>query len=97
MPAKKESEIEAQKFISIRKAMEQEKGKVAVRGWVYRERGSNKLKFIGRAFPVSLINAGAGFVIFSTTQNPRLVDKASHDSSPLFLVQGGTGASCREA
>ena len=46
MPAKKESEIEAQKFISIRKAMEQEKGKVAVRGWVYRERGSNKLKFI---------------------------------------------------
>src|SRR3989338_3139074 len=46
MPAKKESEIEAQKFISIRKAMEQGKGKVAVRGWVYRERGSNKLKFI---------------------------------------------------
>ena len=34
------------KFISIKEAMKQGSGKVAVRGWVYRERGSNKLKFI---------------------------------------------------
>jgi len=34
------------KFISIQKAIEQGKGIVAVRGWVHRERGSNKLKFI---------------------------------------------------
>ena len=34
------------KFISIAEAMKQGAGKVAVRGWVYRERGSNKLKFI---------------------------------------------------
>lgn len=34
------------KFISIQEAIQQGKGKVAVHGWVYRERGSNKLKFI---------------------------------------------------
>lgn len=34
------------KFISIKEAMNKGSGKVSVRGWVYRERGSNKLKFI---------------------------------------------------
>ncbi len=34
------------KFISISEAMKRGKGKVAVRGWVYRERGSNEFKFI---------------------------------------------------
>lgn len=34
------------KFISIQEAMKKGKGEVAVRGWVYRERGSNNLKFI---------------------------------------------------
>ncbi len=34
------------KFISIDEAMKKGKGGVAVRGWVYRERGSNKIKFI---------------------------------------------------
>jgi asparaginyl-tRNA synthetase len=34
------------KFISIQEAMEKKKGEVAVRGWVYRERGSNAMKFI---------------------------------------------------
>lgn len=34
------------KFISIKEAMKKGKGKVAVRGWVYRERGSNKIRFI---------------------------------------------------
>ncbi len=34
------------KFISIEEAIKQGKGRVAVRGWVYRERGSNKIKFI---------------------------------------------------
>lgn len=33
-------------FISISEAMKKGKGKVAVRGWVYRERGSNELKFL---------------------------------------------------
>lgn len=34
------------KFISISDAMKRGKGKVAVRGWIYRERGSNEFKFI---------------------------------------------------
>ena len=34
------------KFLSIAEAIKQGKGEVTVRGWVYRERGSNKLKFI---------------------------------------------------
>ena len=34
------------KYISIKEAMKKGTGTVAVRGWVYRERGSNALKFI---------------------------------------------------
>ncbi len=34
------------KFISIQEAIKKGKGKVSVRGWVYRERGSNKMKFL---------------------------------------------------
>jgi asparaginyl-tRNA synthetase len=34
------------KYISIKEAMKKGSGKIAVRGWVYRERGSNKMKFI---------------------------------------------------
>ena len=34
------------KFMSIKEAMEQGKGDVVIRGWVYRERGSNKLRFL---------------------------------------------------
>ncbi|MCR4327855.1 MAG: asparagine--tRNA ligase [Nanoarchaeota archaeon] len=34
------------KFISIKEAIKKGKGKVAVRGWVHRERGSNVMKFI---------------------------------------------------
>jgi len=33
-------------FISIKDAIKKGSGKVAVRGWIYRERGSNNLKFI---------------------------------------------------
>jgi len=34
------------KFISIQEANDKKKGNVAVRGWVYRERGSNAMKFL---------------------------------------------------
>ncbi len=34
------------KFISIQEAIDKKKGEVAVRGWVYRERGSNAMKFV---------------------------------------------------
>ncbi|NQU98220.1 asparagine--tRNA ligase [Candidatus Woesearchaeota archaeon] len=33
-------------FVSINKAINKGKGKVAIRGWVYRERGSNQIKFL---------------------------------------------------
>lgn len=33
-------------FISISEAMHKGRGHVAVRGWIYRERGSNKMKFL---------------------------------------------------
>jgi asparaginyl-tRNA synthetase len=35
-----------EKFISIKDAIKKGSGKVAIRGWVYRERGSNAMKFI---------------------------------------------------
>lgn len=46
--AKKQSSNKDEKmnFISIKEAMKKGSGKVAVRGWVYRERGSNKMKFV---------------------------------------------------
>ena len=34
------------KYISIQQAMDKGSGKVSVRGWIHRERGSNKFKFI---------------------------------------------------
>lgn len=34
------------KFISIAEAIKKGSGKIAVRGWIYRERGSNEFKFI---------------------------------------------------
>jgi len=34
------------KFISISESMKKGKGKVAVRGWIYRQRGSNEFKFL---------------------------------------------------
>ena len=34
------------KYISIQEAMDQGSGEVHIRGWIHRERGSNKLKFI---------------------------------------------------
>ncbi|HEB46945.1 MAG TPA: asparagine--tRNA ligase, partial [Candidatus Pacearchaeota archaeon] len=34
------------KFISISGSMKKGKGKVAVRGWIYRQRGSNEFKFL---------------------------------------------------
>ena len=33
-------------FLTIKEAIKKGKGKVTVRGWIYRERGSNKFKFL---------------------------------------------------
>ncbi len=36
----------SKKYLSIQQAMGKGKGKVSVRGWIHRERGSKKLKFV---------------------------------------------------
>jgi asparaginyl-tRNA synthetase len=36
----------SEKFISIQEAIKKGSGKISIRGWIHRERGSNKLKFI---------------------------------------------------
>jgi len=36
----------AKKYLTIKEAMEKGSGEVSLRGWVHRERGSNKLKFV---------------------------------------------------
>jgi len=47
MAAKKaQKEKISVKYLSIKEAMEQGKGEVKIHGWVYRQRGSNKLKFL---------------------------------------------------
>ena len=33
-------------YLSIQDALDKGSGKVSIRGWVHRERGSNKLKFV---------------------------------------------------
>jgi len=43
---KKTIQVKLMKFLSIQEAMKQGAGEVAVRGWVYRERGSSKIKFV---------------------------------------------------
>jgi len=43
---KNKSYFNYMKFISIEDAIKKGKGKVSLRGWIYRERGSNKLKFL---------------------------------------------------
>src|SRR3989344_1529326 len=40
------STIPMAKYLSIQEAMNKGSGKVSVRGWIHRERGSNKLKFV---------------------------------------------------
>ncbi|MEK6812960.1 MAG: asparagine--tRNA ligase [Nanoarchaeota archaeon] len=39
-------ERKTEKFVAIQQAMQQKAGKVALRGWIHRERGSNVRKFI---------------------------------------------------
>src|SRR3989344_2390784 len=36
----------AEHYLSIQEAINKEKGKVSIHGWIHRERGSNKLKFV---------------------------------------------------
>src|SRR3989338_2703339 len=45
-PKKKEERAQKKSFVSIQEAIQQYKGLVSLRGWVYRERGNAQIKFI---------------------------------------------------
>ena len=38
--------MDTEGFVTIKEAMKKGEGKVKIRGWCYRERGSNKFRFI---------------------------------------------------
>lgn len=67
-------------FIPITEALKKGKGKVALRGWVYRERGSNEFKFIVLRDSTDIIQCVFKKEKFSTKEWDEL-DKVSIESS----------------
>ena len=67
-------------FISIQQAMQQKSGKVALRGWIHRERGSNVRKFIVLRDSTNIIQC---VIEKSTVSNDewKQADKALRESS----------------
>ncbi len=67
-------------FIQIQEALKKGSGKVALRGWVYRERGSNTLKFIVLRDSSNIIQC-----VFEKTKSSdkewKTIDKVSIESS----------------
>jgi len=61
------------KYISIQEAMKQGKGTVSIRGWVHRERGSNKLKFVILRDSSNIIQC-----VFERTKFEKLWDEIDH-------------------
>ena len=86
-----------QKFVSIQEAIQQAKGEVAIRGWVYRERGSNKLKFIVLRDSSNIIQCVLDRNNFENSED-RLADLEQlaifadrYDSLDKFLVDTALG------
>lgn len=67
-------------FISVQEAITKGSGKVAVHGWVYRERGSNALKFVVLRDSSSIIQCVFEKAKFSD-EEWRSIDKISVESS----------------
>jgi len=61
------------KFISIQEAMKQGKGTVSIHGWIHRERGSNKLKFVILRDSSNIIQC-----VFERTKFEKLWDEIDH-------------------
>ncbi len=61
------------KFISIQDAIEKGKGAVSIHGWVHRERGSNKLKFIVLRDSSNIIQC-----VFDRTKFEKTWDEIDH-------------------
>jgi asparaginyl-tRNA synthetase len=67
------------KFTSISEAIRKGKGKVAVRGWIHRERGSNKMKFIVLRDTTNIIQCVLPFEKFKKQWDD--IDKLQIESS----------------
>ncbi|MBS3143434.1 asparagine--tRNA ligase [Candidatus Woesearchaeota archaeon] len=65
------------KFISIDEAIKNGKGKVALRGWIYRERGSNQLKF--------LVLRDSTDIIQCVIDKDRISEKEWNDADKLLI------------
>ncbi len=70
------------KYISIQQAMDKGKGQVSVRGWVHRERGSNKLKFVVLRDSTNIIQCVLKKEKFSKQWNE--IDKLQVESSIML-------------
>lgn len=72
-------------YISIQQALNQAKGEVAIRGWVYRERGSNKLKFIVLRDSTNIIQC-----VLDRTNFEKVWDEIDHIQIEASLEIHGT-------
>ncbi|MBU1623260.1 MAG: asparagine--tRNA ligase [Nanoarchaeota archaeon] len=70
------------KYISIQEAIEKNSGKVSIRGWVHRERGNNKLKFIVLRDSTNLIQCVLKKENFAKQWNE--IDKLQVESSIML-------------
>jgi len=73
-----------EKFISIKDAMKKGKGKVAVRGWVHRFRGSAKIKFLVLRDSTNIIQCVLKADSFSL-EEWNFIDKLKQESSVILV------------
>ncbi|MBU2634047.1 MAG: asparagine--tRNA ligase [Nanoarchaeota archaeon] len=64
-------------FVSIQDAIKKGKGKVSVRGWIYRERGSSKIKFI--------VLRDSSNIIQCILEKDKISDKEWENSQKLLI------------
>ncbi len=75
----------ATKYTSIQQAIDKGSGKVNVRGWIHRERGSNKFKFITLRDSTNLIQC-----IFERKDFEKMWDEIDHMQVETSIMLSGT-------
>jgi asparaginyl-tRNA synthetase len=81
----KSSSDMVKKYLTIKEAMEKGSGEVSLRGWVHRERGSNKLKFIVLRDHTNLIQC-----VFERANLENVWDEIDHLQVESSLTITGT-------
>ena len=71
--------IQMTKYLSIKKAMHKAKGTVSIQGWIHRERGSNKLKFVTLRDSTNTIQCVFDRAVFETQWDE--IDKVQVETS----------------